>query len=173
MKTSCPFLCFAAPNLFWVLGWLSIIWEKDKVNGDAVVEASYTRRHVSYKKLVDLVFESLKLHFGKQPLFDVISDGVGTGAILQLSGGILHRAGLGRGACQYSPDVLLGVLVAFNDEVQMLHQGFNGELKDLGAGQFNRLLLLAPGHLPPPALGFRCKDTPKDSSGKVTPVAVY
>jgi len=93
MKTSCPFVGFAAANLFWVLGWLSIIWQKHKVNSDSVVEASYTRRHVSYKKLVDLVFESLKLGFGKQSFFDVISDGVGTGAILQLSGGILHRAG--------------------------------------------------------------------------------
>jgi hypothetical protein len=152
VETSCPSVCPAAPEFFRVLGWFSVIWQEDKVNGYAVTIAYNSRRKVSYEKLVDLVFECPKINFGKKPFFQLTSYSVGAGGILQLPGDILDRSGLGRGACQYPPDVLLGVLVALDSKVQMFHEGLDGQLEHLGACKLDFLLILALGHLSPPVL---------------------
>lgn len=106
----------------------------------------------------------------RQFLFQVIAHGVGTSSILQLSGGILHRAGLRRSPDKVarlkgirrarevrdktSADVLNSGFVAFDDWLEVLHQGFNGEFKNRFRGQFDGVLLLASGHLAPVVLGI-------------------
>ena len=152
VETGCSSVGLAPADFPRVLRGLAVVWEQDEVNSYSVVEASDARREVSTKEVVEVILKGLKAGCGEESPLDMASDGVSAGAMLKLPCGILNSGGLCRGVYQYSPDVLLGVLVAFYFEVKVFGEGLDGKVKDFWAGQL--YFLLAFEHLSPPGLGM-------------------